>query len=94
MKILRTLIGLTTTATVAASLLNAGGAVAARIGSNSTGSSIGCLLARSLDPSTDNSTQSLVMQKTLAASRRENYAKKYEPPPNGNPATNDGTGTR
>jgi hypothetical protein len=94
MKILRTLIGLTTTATLAASLLNVGGAFAARIGSNLTDSSIGRSLDRSIDPSTDNSTQNQVVQKTLAASRRENYAKKYEPPPNGNPTTNDGTGTR
>ncbi|MCU0543902.1 MAG: hypothetical protein MUE44_17270 [Oscillatoriaceae cyanobacterium Prado104] len=87
MKTLRTLVQLTTTATLAASLLNTGGAFAARIASNSTTNGY------STDNS-QNSTQSRVARQTSADSKVENRAKKYEPTPNGNPATNDGTGTR
>lgn len=86
MKILRTLVQLTTTATLAAGLLSAGsGALAATIASNSTG--------KAIDRSTDNSTNSRVARQISADSRFENSAKKYEPDPNGNPQS-DGTGTR
>ncbi|MGL5063049.1 MAG: hypothetical protein ACRC62_23980 [Microcoleus sp.] len=82
MKIRRTLIQLTTTATLAASLLNASsGAFAARFASNSTGYS------------TDNATPSRVALQSSANSRLGDLAKKYEPDPNGNPRS-DGTGTR
>jgi hypothetical protein len=90
MKILRTLVQLTTTATLTAGLLNAGsGAFAATIASNSTDKA----MDYSFDCSTDYSAQSRVVRTTLATSRFEARAQKYEPDPNGNPQS-DGTGTR
>jgi len=80
---MRTLIQLTTTATLATCLqLNTvGPANATQLASNST-----------TNLTKDRSTSTVW---TLAqTSRFPNYPKQYEPDPNGNPKTDDGAGTR
>ncbi|UNU26877.1 hypothetical protein D0A37_26485 [Microcoleus vaginatus HSN003] len=87
---MRTLIQLTTTATLAACLqVNiVGTANAARLASNSTSN---YTKARSTAQSPRPSTSKVL---TVAqTSSFPNYPKEYEPPPNGNPES-DGTGTR
>ncbi|MEG4069445.1 hypothetical protein QUA42_19280 [Microcoleus sp. Pol11C2] len=87
---MRTLIQLTTTATLAACLqVNiVGTANAARLASNSTSN---FTKARSAGEIPTPSTPRVV---TVAqTSRFPNYPKQYEPDPNGNP-NSDGTGTR
>jgi len=79
---MRTLIQLTTTATLAACLQvnTVGTANVARLASNST-----------TNLTKDRSTSTVL---TVAqTSRFANYPKQYEPDPNGNPQS-DGTGTR
>ncbi|MEG4572168.1 hypothetical protein QUA56_05485 [Microcoleus sp. N3A4] len=86
---MRTLIQLTTTATLAACLqLNTvGTANAARLATNST---TNLTKDRSLRGGTPSTSTVLTVAPT---SRVPNNPKKYEPDPNGNPKS-DGTGTR
>jgi len=79
---MRTLIQLTTTATLAVCLqLNTGTANATRLASHST-----------TNLTKDRSTSTVW---TLAqTSRFPNYPKQYEPDPNGAPESGEGTGTR
>ncbi|WP_333079330.1 hypothetical protein [Microcoleus sp. Pol1B3] len=89
MNTMRTLIQLTTTATLAACLqVNiVGTANAARLASNSTSN---LTKARSTG---ENPTPSTPRVWAVTPTSRFGNPQKYEPPPNGNPES-DGTGTR